>query len=194
MFNMIKELENTKLIRELNYLRSEYDYKHNLIQSFNIEFFKWIESILSINSELKEIYESNRNSKINQEKIDTNLQENRELEKDVEFDSKIKDVYRKIVKITHPDKVKSDALHLLYNEANLALEEGSSIDILLICDRLGLSYEISDGDRENLKKEISDIKNKIQYLESSFVYQWYLQEDENIKNKIALNYIKNSIF
>jgi hypothetical protein len=191
---MIKELENTKLIRELNYLRSEYDYKHNLIQSFNIEFFKWIESILSINSELKEIYESNRNSKINQEKIDTNLQENRELEKDVEFDSKIKDVYRKIVKITHPDKVKSDALHLLYNEANLALEEGSSIDILLICDRLGLSYEISDGDRENLKKEISDIKNKIQYLESSFVYQWYLQEDENIKNKIALNYIKNSIF
>ena len=65
------------------------------------------------------------------------------------------------------------------------------ITLLLL---LSLSLFSFSQEKVTLSGTISDIKNKIQYLESSFVYQWYLQEDENIKNKIALNYIKNSIF
>jgi hypothetical protein len=189
---MIKELENIKLIRELNYLRSEYEYKLNLIQSYNIDFYNWIEKILIMNSELKEMYDNKKN---------INLSKNPEVSNKVEIDDEsvietdttLKDFYRKIVKVTHPDKINSDTLHTLYTEANQAFKEGNKIDIVLLCDRLGLSYEITDEDKENLRSEISEIRKKIDYLESSYVYQWKLTDDENLKNKVALNYIKNLI-
>jgi hypothetical protein len=191
---MMKELENIKIIRELNYLRAEYDYKLNLIQSYNIDFYNWIEKILTLNTELREMYDSKKNVKLNK---DTEATKNVEILEEeyssTETDSKIKEFYRQIVKLTHPDKINSNTLNTLYNEANSAFKEGNKTDILLICDRLGLSYEISEEEREMLKNEIIDLRNKINYLESSYVYQWKLTDDENLKNKVALNYIKNLI-
>ena len=190
----MKELENIKIIRELNYLRAEYDYKLNLIQSYNIDFYNWIEKILTLNTELREMYDSKKNVKLNK---DTEATKNVEILEEeyssTETDSKIKEFYRQIVKLTHPDKINSNTLNTLYNEANSAFKEGNKTDILLICDRLGLSYEISEEEREMLKNEIIDLRNKINYLESSYVYQWKLTDDENLKNKVALNYIKNLI-
>jgi hypothetical protein len=191
---MMKELENIKIIRELNYLRAEYDYKLNLIQSYNIDFYNWIEKILTLNTELREMYDSKKNVKLNK---DTEATKNVEILEEeyssTETDSKIKEFYRQIVKLTHPDKINSNTLSTLYNEANSAFKEGNKTDILLICDRLGLSYEISEEEREMLKNEIIDLRNKINYLESSYVYQWKLTDDESLKNKVALNYIKNLI-
>ena len=132
-------------------------------------------------------------------KIDIVPEISEKLEKEVdeypvnEDDKKLKDFYRQIVKVTHPDKINSDTLHTLYNEANLAFKEGKKIDILLLCDRLGLSYEVTDEEREMLKSEIIDFRKKINYLESSYVYQWKLTDEENLKNKVALTYIKNLI-
>ncbi len=190
----MKELENIKIIRELNYLRAEYDYKLNLIQSYNIDFYNWIEKILTLNTELREMYDSKKNVKLNK---DTEATKNVEILEEeyssTETDSKIKEFYRQIVKLTHPDKINSNTLSTLYNEANSAFKEGNKTDILLICDRLGLSYEISEEEREMLKNEIIDLRNKINYLESSYVYQWKLTDDESLKNKVALNYIKNLI-
>ena len=190
---MLNELENTKLIRELNYLRSEYEYKLNLIQSYNIEFYNWIEKILILNNELREMYDNKKIVKIEKE---PEASEKIEVEEEyiiTESDTELKNFYRQIVKLTHPDKINSNTLNTIYNEANLAFKEGNKIDIVLLCDRLGLSYEITDEDKENLRKEILEIRNKIDYLESSYAYQWKLTEDENQKNKVALNYIKNLI-
>ena len=191
---MIKELENIKLIRELNYLRSEYEYKLNLIQSYNIDFYNWIEKILIMNSELKEMYDNKKNISLSEQvKKSEKLEIDDDDESVIEGDSKLKDFYRQIVKVTHPDKINSDTLNTLYNEANQAFKEGNKIDIVLLCDRLGLSYEITEEDRESLRIEITGIRKKIDYLESSYVYQWKLTDDENLKNKVALNYIKNLI-
>lgn len=190
---MIKELENIKLIRELNYLRSEYEYKLNLIQSYNIDFYNWIEKILIMNSELKEMYDNKKNINLSKEPEISEKLEMEEEFSDTETDTTLKDFYRKIVKVTHPDKINSDTLHTLYTEANQAFKEGNKIDIVLLCDRLGLSYEITEEDKENLRSEIAEIRKKIDYLESSYVYQWKLTDDENLKNKVALNYIKNLI-
>jgi hypothetical protein len=190
---MIRNLENTKLIRELNYLKSEYEYKSNLIQSYNIDFYNWIEKILTLNTELREMYDNKKSTKLSHNIPPNKSDKSVEEEQLTNQDSKLKDFYRKIVKVTHPDKINSDNLNTLYNEANMAFKEGNKIDILLLCDRLGLSYEVTDEEREILGTEIRDIRNKILYLESSYVYQWKLTEDESLKNKVALNYIKNLI-
>lgn len=186
---MIQELENVKLIRELNYLKSEFEYKNSLVELYNIDFRNWVDRILNINLELKEIFEIN-NSPIDERKEEEEIKDS---ESDYKSSDKLKGFYRQIVKLTHPDRIQGDTFNVIYNDANQAFKSGKSIDILLICDRLGLPYEISEEEKESLKQEISDLRNRIVMLESTFPYQWAIKEDDDAKNMIALNYIKNVI-
>lgn len=186
---MQQELENVKLIRELNYLKSDFEYKMSLVELYNIDFINWVEKILNINSELKEIFEKKNNQDIKNEPVISNLQDDETIAES----SKLKNFYRQIVKLTHPDRIQGDSFNFIYNEANIAFKNGNSSEILIICDRLGLSYQIDDEEKELLKMEISDLKNKIIMLESTYPYQWSLKKDDNDKNAIALNYIKKLI-
>lgn len=193
---MIEELENIKLIRELNYLKSEFEYKTNLVQIYNIDFLNSVDKILEINFELKKIYDEKKNSRI--EAANRHIDQKTIVEEDEESeyqdsDSKMKNFYRQIVKMTHPDKTKDDGLSLIYNQANLALKEGKNVEMILLCDRLNIPFEISSEEKEELKKEINGLRNQISLLESSYSYQWAHVEDDSTKSKIALAYIKNSI-
>lgn len=193
---MIEELENIKLIRELNFLKSDFEYKTNLIQIYNIEFFNSVDKILEINTELKKIYETKKNLRI--ESVNKVVEFDDKIEETLDEDfnqenSKLKGFYRQIVKITHPDKVSNTSLNFLYNEASIAFKEGKTSDIILLCDRLGLPYEMNSEDKDILRKEIQDLKNKISLLESSYSYQWANGQDENLKNRIAVSYIKSAI-
>lgn len=193
---MIEELENIKLIRELNFLKSDFEYKTNLVQIYNIDFLNSVEKILDLNTELKKIYETKKNLRIESVNKVVEFEEKIEEESDEDLiseNTKLKGFYRQIVKLTHPDKVNNSSLNFLYNEASLAFKEGKTADMILLCDRLGLSYEINSEDKDLLKQEIQDLRNKISLLESSYSYQWANGEDENLKNKIAVNYIKTAI-
>jgi len=192
---MIEELENIKLIRELNYLKSEFEYKTNLVQILNIDFLNSVEKILETNSELKKIYDEKKNSRIEiaNKPIEHSLVSNEEVIEYNDSDPKIKNIYRQIVKMTHPDKTKDDGLSLIYNQANLALKEGKNVEMILLCDRLNIPFEISYTEKQDLKKEITSLRNQIFLLESSYSYQWYSVEEDILKSKITLDYIRNSI-
>ncbi len=199
---MIKDLENIKLIRELNYLKSEFEYKSNLIQIYSIDFFNWVENILTFNVELKQIYEDKKTLQIEQT-VNVSIQKETGIDifdelieepiQEKEDSNKLKGFYRQIVKLTHPDKIQSDSLNTIYNEANLAFKGGNTIDMILLCDRLGLAYNISEEEKELVKKEILDLKNRILLLESTYPYQWANSDDEINKNNVAINYIRKMI-
>lgn len=194
---MLEELENTKLVRELNYLKSEVEYKNNLIQLYNIDFLNSVEEILNTNLELKKIYDEKKNLRIEVANkpithIEVPFDENSEVETDVEDDGKLRGFYRQIVKMTHPDKIKDDSFNLIYSQASIAFKEGKTVEMILLCDKLNIPFQITAEEKEKLKQEIQSLRNKISLLESSYSYQWALS-DESIKNKIALNYIKTSI-
>lgn len=191
---MLENLENIKLIRELIYLKSEFDYKTSLLQNYNTQFSQWIEEILDLNSELREIYENKKNTNtINHEDLEVESKVLPSELEEVEISSDLKKFYREIVKISHPDKTKTNSFNQIYNEVNGAFKSGNKIEILLLFDRLGLDFEVSQEDKNLLKKEILDLKNKILLLEASYPYQWAIVEDENIKNDIALKYIRKTI-
>ena len=192
---MIEELENIKLIRELNFLKSDFDYKTNLVQIYNIDFLNSVESILESNKDLKRIYDEKRNKRIEiaTRPVFQNEDVEQEEQLEIEGDVKMKGFYRQIVKMTHPDKIKDDALNIIYNEANLAFKEGKTVDMILLCDRLSIPFEIEAEEKEKLKQEIQNIKNKISLLESSYSYQWANHNDDGIKARITLNYIKSSL-
>lgn len=191
---MIQELENIKLIRELNYLKSDFEYKTNLVQIYNVDFFNSIDRILNSNDELKKIYDEKNDSRFNYTSKSVTISE-AEVSENVfsDSDSKLKSFYRQIVKMTHPDKVKNNNLNTIYSQASLAFKEGKTVDMILLCDRLNIPFEINQEEKEMLKIEIEILKNKISLIESSYSYQWANVDNEGVKSKIALNFIKNSI-
>ena len=145
---------------------------------------------------MKKIYETKKNLRI--ESVNKVVEFDDKIEETLDEDfnqenSKLKGFFRQIVKLTHPDKVSNTSLNFLYNEANTAFKEGKTVDMILLCDRLGLPYEINSEDKDLLKQEIQDLKNKISLLESSYSYQWANGQDENLKNRIAVSYIKSAI-
>ena len=75
--------------------------------------------------------------------------------------SKIKDIFRKIVKLTHPDKTNSDKLINIYISAKKFYEENNLLELYLICINLNIDIDVSDFMVEDLIKTINKKKGRI---------------------------------
>ena len=67
------------------------------------------------------------------------------------------------------------------------------ISLYKICNQLDIDYDIEYDDNVEIQKRIDDIKNRINFLESTFTYQWIIIEDEKQKNEMMFNFIKMRI-
>jgi hypothetical protein len=194
----LKKLEVVKLIRELDFVESEFNYKSEMIKEIDYEFKKEVENVLSANSELKNVFTKSvedfnrvRTKILNEhyEKINT-LEEIETIEKN----PKVKSLYRVIAKTTHPDKVSDDNLKELYLEATKAYENNNLLPIISICDKLKIPYEITDEEFNFIKEQIESIRKRTTFLETTYTWQWYVKPDIQEKNEIVLNFIKAQMF
>ncbi len=128
----------------------------------------------------------------NNEEHETEEQVEKRKEDEVKS-KKIKKLYREIVKITHPDKVKSQKLNDLYIKATDFYDKNDLIAIYSVCNELKIEYELDDVDYELIKIKIKTIKEKMSFMESTFTWKWYTAADENEKQRVVLTYIKNQI-
>lgn len=106
---------------------------------------------------------------------------------------KIKKLYREIVKLTHPDKIKDNKLNEFYIEATKYYNENNSIGIYKICGDLNIEYDLDDSDELTIKNRIKWLKDKINFLESTFTWKWANTEDENERERIIVEFIKMKI-
>lgn len=196
----IKKLEANKLIKELDYLKSELQYKSELISEVDNHFIKDVNVFLDNHPNLKKVFDEKLISEIIPIENNISLDENiTNIEEDSIniinsiIDPKLKNLYRSIVKSTHPDKIKNNNLKEIYIEATKAYENGSFLPIISICDRLSIPYEISDEETELFKFEIEKIKSRVSFLETTFTFKWYLSKDEKEKNFVILEYIRSQI-
>lgn len=196
----IKKLEINKLVKELDFIKSEYDYKHEVLQGIDKEFIDSVNLFLEKYPQLKQVFEEKA---INIDKLITTIDtdfidvvesenENEEI-KIEENDSKIRSLYRSIAKSTHPDKLKNESLKELYLEATNAYNNNNLLPILSICDKLRIPYDVTDDETNLIKDEISNIRNKVSFLETTYTWQWYINNDENMRDEIILSYIKSRI-
>jgi len=216
--NKIKLLEAKKLLKELEFIESDFEYKNEIVSGVDFEFINSVNDFLSAHPELKELYDKKVTEKIDQSikkkeekpeeenniKDDSNDSENSESELD-DFEeneqetqnkkhlSQIKKLYREIVKLTHPDKVKNSRLNEIYLKATKYYDNNNKIGIYAICNELSIQYEISEEDIELMYSEIKNLQQKINFIESTYTWKWYKCEDEAQKNQILLNYIKLKI-
>jgi hypothetical protein len=189
----IKQLEIKKLFKELDYVQSDFDYRNEVISDADNTFLTGVNEFLENNPDLKELY----NNKIN-EVIEKNITENSEepIEEEEEEEdtkdvksSKIKKLYREIVKLTHPDKTDNKKLNEYYIQGTECYNDNDKIGMYIICGELNIEYEMDDDDNTHIKTKIDVLKGKIDFIESTFTYKWAGLETEEEKIELIKSFI-----
>lgn len=184
--NHLKYLEFQKLIKELQFIESNYIYQSEIIRISDIEFLRSVQDLLETYPDLKTIYDE-RQYLISE----ADIQPYQEAE--VEHLPSIKKIYRDIVKNTHPDKVGSDKLNNLYIEATEAYEQNDIITLYRVCSDLNIKFDLTDDFFEKVQEKIDIFKQKIFFLEKTYTYRWLKSKSDNDRNKVILEYIKNQL-
>ena len=191
----LKSLEFQRLIKELQFIESDYLYQSEIIRESNNFFLDSVETILDKYPELRSIYKDrSSNTLINSSKIEPNID-------DVEFDvlskptidSDAKKIYRKIVKSTHPDKIKNPKLNELYLEATNAYETNDLVTLYKVSSELMIEFEWTESILEQVKDKIINYKSQISFLESTYTFKWLKSSSEDDKLKIILSFIENKL-
>jgi hypothetical protein len=210
--NKLKDLEIKKLLKELEFIEMDYEYRSEVVSEADSEFMNSINNFLSKNPELKEIYDKKVTDRIEktinevkQKEVDKSTQSDN-IEDDFNHDSiddivsektpEVKKAYRDIVKLTHPDKVKDKRLNDFYIKSTDLYNDNDKIGLYKICDELGISYDIDENDTEIIEDKINTLKRKINFLESTFTWKWFNTKDEKLRDRILLDFIglKTGVF
>ena len=205
----LKQLEVKKLLKELDFIESDFNYKNEIVFEADSEFIKSVNDLLEKHPMLKEVIDKKNNKRVDslfsdiiKESLDKDNEviEEEELvdefineEVVIEIDPrevKMKKLYRDIAKLTHPDKIVSEKLNDLYLKSTRFYKNSDITGIYYICDELGITYEIDDEDNEMIIGKINSLKNRISFMESTLTWRWFHSESEKEKEQIVLSYIK----
>lgn len=209
MMNKLKDLEIKKLLKELDFIEMDYEYRSEVVSEADSEFMNSINDFLSKNPELKDLYDKKVTERIektiNDVKSKSEESDNIEIEEEQENNiseeentddvipneksPEVKKVYREIVKLTHPDKIKDKRLNDFYIKSTELYNNNDKIGLYKICDELGIIYEIDENDSEVIEDKINTLKRKINFLESTFTWKWFNTKDEKTKERILLDFI-----
>lgn len=200
IMNKIETLKIKKMIKELDFIKEEYNYVHEVVNNSDGDFMEAIDEILELHPDMKKIYDERLNSKlseaIEQAEEETDVGDDADDADDVVKiveNIKMKSLYRSIAKRTHPDKVSDDKMNRVYIEASKSYKENNIIDMYRYCDILDIPYEIDEDDKKQIQDNINEYKEKTSFLESTFTWKWFNENDPKVKNNIIMTFIRMKI-
>lgn len=186
MSDYIRRLEIKKLMKELEFYESDYEYKNSIVEIADKEFLKSVSSYFEEYPELNNIFQS---------KMDKKLYENLIIDDEVlninkpKPSPKIRKLYREIVKRTHPDKISDKHLNELYLIATKNYDECNILSIYSICNDLNISYDLDESDIVMFNNRINTLKNNISFIQSTYTWKWNFTSELERKN-VVLDYIR----
>lgn len=194
------------MMKELEYLVSELDWKNEIISDADVKFMSDVSEFLEQHPDIKEVFDKTMDRRMaeavsrasakaeasSSEDYRNQSQETQET-KEKKTNPKLKTAYREIVKRTHPDKVDDPRLNQLYIDASNFYGEGDLLSIYSICDQLGLCYEFGDDDLVDLKTRINRVREKIEIIESATTWVWHNADDERFKSDVVVRYVLTQI-
>jgi len=133
------------------------------------------------NKETKQITEKhNKQRQQEQEKVNISQSVSKES----------KEVYRKIVLKTHPDRLLDEVSPSereekikLYQKAVKAQEEDDIIMLCFIADKLGVPLpKVSKQDIKKTENKIAKMQAEIKNLEETVIWQWFIAEGKHKEN------------
>ena len=205
----LKQLEIKKLMKELDFIESDFNYKNEIVQEADNSFIKSVNTLLEQHPQLKDVFDRKINSKIEnifqerseeiKEKIELeeSINESFEVEEEVivkkVIDKKVRKLYREIAKLTHPDIVSNKKLNELYIKATQFYNNNDITGTYSICDELDIDYEPEESDTKVISEKIISLKSRIGFMESTLTWVCYHSTDEKEKEQLILRYIKNQL-
>ena len=205
------------LLGEYTGVRDEFSKKIDLINTNIPKFMSEVDRFLEDNPEIKNLFKQdekitdNVDEISNEDEVMQNVVEDIPYENspssgsiipvgqveevviptnDLEREKKLRTLYRKIVKITHPDKTLDQILHDLYIQATEYYNEKDLLSLFYLCYKLGISFSVDSVEVEELGQKTSDFKNKNKFLENNLTLIW-LYSDK--KERVILDYILSQI-
>lgn len=201
--NHIKYLEFQRLMRELQFVESDYLYQSEILKISDSEFLNSVTGILDQFPDLKEIYYRRQNEILEKMIVEPKVEfaqpveeENREtlnLENLNDENLEAKKLYRDIVKSTHPDKIKNHKLNELYLQATEAYEKNDVITLYRVCSDLDIDFELPENYIDQIRDKIDSYKKQVLFLEKTYTFRWVKSENIQEKNKILVEFIKSQI-
>lgn len=177
----LKTLEVDRLIKKLEFVISDYEYQSELMSGVERHFQTSVSELLKEYPQLSEFYEENKFDD-GSESID--IEQNSDQ-------SVIKDLYKKIVKETHPDKTADSKMNTLFKEASQAYKNKDIVDMI----RYGhaLNIDIEDIPIDKIKERIEMIEKKTEFLKKTYTWKWMVTDDQIEKRKIIIQYLRSNI-
>jgi hypothetical protein len=193
----LKYLEFQRLIKELQFVESDYLYQSEIIKQSDESFLESVNNILEKYPDLKKIWQDKQIKSVdalNQDIKDVIEDKEEDNIPDESFSKNkdIKKIYREIVKSTHPDKIKSSKLNELYLEATQAYETSDIVTLYKVCLDLMIDFDWSDEEISKIKEKIDQYKSQIVFLESTYTFKWLKSNDDD-RLRIILKFIENKI-
>jgi hypothetical protein len=187
--SILKNLELQRLIKELQFVESDYEYQSEILRQTDRYFFESVDNLLENYPDLKKVW-NEKNSQTVQFVPENVVVDSVQVRSKV--DNKVKKIYREIVKSTHPDKIKNSKLNELYLEATFAYESNDIVTLIKVSSELLIDLNFDDKELESIKERINQIREQIQFLESTYTFKW-LKSSDTDKNKVILSFIQNRL-
>ena len=197
---MTKEENLKKLILKSQYIVEEFEdtkekmakYTEQLYKDFPEEYERMLNSQ---NPNPSEDGDKENNETIENEEEGENEENNESIEDEDEEEhqtsdeikpASMKKLYRRISKVTHPDKVDSEFLTSYFKKASTAYSENNISELFTIASFLNI--DTSDIDRQEIINELkSDIFTKEFYIackKSSLAWRWAHAKTEEQKEEL----------
>ncbi len=202
----LKEFEYKKLLKDVRYWKEEYELKKDMAYSIENMFNNALDEFLNKNPQIKLKWDSFMGKKTKQ--IETIIKQKFsdtehkvEQEEPIEYvfeetapvltpkEIELKRVYREIVKLTHPDKLRNhsdgdkERRLKIYNDSTIYYENKDLSNIVYCADELSIKCDLTLIDTELIKKDIELFKQKAMMYEKSIYWKWY----NDGKNETVLN-------
>jgi hypothetical protein len=187
MEDKIKKLEIKKLLQEYLLLVTDDEYKQEVISEKRPIF-------------LEKVYEMKKSLNIPIPPInENNIPMAEQVDDDIDpttisrvTKNKVRNIYREIVKKTHPDKVNSEELIETYMRATKAAEKFNIIELFLISTELNIVVNLDPEDKDLLLKVIDKKKKDLVKINGSFIWLWINAENEEESENLIKMFVEQT--
>lgn len=185
MNDRLFELEIKKILQEYKLLLIDEEYKNEMISVSKGDFMKEINKKGGFDPEPEVPKEEAPVEDLN--RVEEEVPE--DDEKTSFIKEGMKTLYRQIVKLTHPDKTmhknNKKELNELYMRSKKAMDSLDVYELLTICDRLDIKYDIDINQKDILEENLEKKKSQLKSLEESFIWLWIKAQTDIEKDIIV---------
>ena len=182
-----------KLILKSQYISEEYEEAEDMMSLYKEEFYKEFPEEYKKMVAKREGEQTNTSGSV--EVVDE--EQDFKPKEEHEYSATMKTIYRRITKITHPDKVDSEFLTSYFKKASTAYSENSLSELFTIASVLNI--DTSDLDPGDIITELENsIKAKqfhTQTMKGSLAWKWAMadtEEEKDMLRKFIRQYVEDN--